>query len=288
MVGRKIHGVEVVCTESSVPDYIQTRWVDGVLINVARGTTLPEKLITTCIEMGVAVHTELAVLGENSNNQQLDRLGGYLVLSTNVRMATSKQLFLKRLMDICGAIAGLVCTGLITIVLAPAIYLASPGPVFFSQVRVGRNGRKFRVYKFRSMCVDAEKKLDGLLDQNEMEGPAFKIENDPRITRVGKFLRKTSLDELPQLINVLRGEMSIVGPRPPLPREVEQYTEYQKQRLSVKPGLTCYWQVQPHRNRISFEDWVELDLNYIKAQSYIVDWKIIIMTVKAICHMQGI
>lgn len=138
------------------------------------------------------------------------------------------------------------------------------------------------------MCVDAEKKLDGLLDQNEMEGPAFKIENDPRITRVGKFLRKTSLDELPQLINVLRGEMSIVGPRPPLPREVEQYTEYQKQRLSVKPGLTCYWQVQPHRNRISFEDWVELDLNYIKAQSYIVDWKIIIMTVKAICHMQGI
>lgn len=121
-----------------------------------------------------------------------------------------------------------------------------------------------------------------------MEGPAFKIENDPRITRVGKFLRKTSLDELPQLINVLRGEMSIVGPRPPLPREVEQYTEYQKQRLSVKPGLTCYWQVQPHRNRISFEDWVELDLNYIKAQSYIVDWKIIIMTVKAICHMQGI
>lgn len=195
----------------------------------------------------------------------------------------------KRAQDIVFSLLALVVLSPLMLVIAIAIMIDDPkGGFIFRQIRCGKDGRMFHFYKFRSMCVDAEKKLDGLLDQNEMEGPAFKIENDPRITRVGKFLRKTSLDELPQLINVLRGEMSIVGPRPPLPREVEQYTEYQKQRLSVKPGLTCYWQVQPHRNRISFEDWVELDLNYIKAQSYIVDWKIIIMTVKAICHMQGI
>lgn len=195
----------------------------------------------------------------------------------------------KRAQDIVFSLLALVVLSPLMLVIAIAIMIDDPkGGFIFRQIRCGKDGRMFHFYKFRSMCVDAEKKLDGLLDQNEMEGPAFKIENDPRITRVGKFLRKTSLDELPQLVNVLRGEMSIVGPRPPLPREVEQYTEYQKQRLSVKPGLTCYWQVQPHRNRISFEDWVELDLNYIKAQSYIVDWKIIIMTVKAICHMQGI
>ena len=195
----------------------------------------------------------------------------------------------KRAQDIVFSLLALVVLSPLMLVIAIAIMIDDPkGGFIFRQIRCGKDGRRFHFYKFRSMCVDAEKKLDGLLDQNEMEGPAFKIENDPRITRVGKFLRKTSLDELPQLVNVLRGEMSIVGPRPPLPREVEQYTEYQKQRLSVKPGLTCYWQVQPHRNRISFEEWVELDLNYIKAQSYIVDWKIIIMTVKAVCHMQGI
>lgn len=206
-----------------------------------------------------------------------------------VAIHNGRYIAVKRAQDIVFSLLALVVLSPLMLVIAIAIMIDDPkGGFIFRQIRCGKDGRMFHFYKFRSMCVDAEKKLDGLLDQNEMEGPAFKIENDPRITRVGKFLRKTSLDELPQLINVLRGEMSIVGPRPPLPREVEQYTEYQKQRLSVKPGLTCYWQVQPHRNRISFEDWVELDLNYIKAQSYIVDWKIIIMTVKAICHMQGI
>ena len=206
-----------------------------------------------------------------------------------VAIHNGRYIAVKRAQDIVFSLLALVVLSPLMLVIAIASMIDDPkGGFIFRQIRCGKDGRMFHFYKFRSMCVDAEKKLDGLLDQNEMEGPAFKIENDPRITRVGKFLRKTSLDELPQLINVLRGEMSIVGPRPPLPREVEQYTEYQKQRLSVKPGLTCYWQVQPHRNRISFEDWVELDLNYIKAQSYIVDWKIIIMTVKAICHMQGI
>ena len=218
-------------------------------------------------------------------NQSIERKQ----MREKVAIHNGRYIAVKRAQDIVFSLLALVVLSPLMLVIAIAIMIDDPkGGFIFRQIRCGKDGRMFHFYKFRSMCVDAEKNLDGLLDQNEMEGPAFKIENDPRITRVGKFLRKTSLDELPQLINVLRGEMSIVGPRPPLPREVEQYTEYQKQRLSVKPGLTCYWQVQPHRNRISFEDWVELDLNYIKAQSYIVDWKIIIMTVKAICHMQGI
>lgn len=218
-------------------------------------------------------------------NQSIERKQ----MREKVAIHNGRYIAVKRAQDIVFSLLALVVLSPLMLVIAIAIMIDDPkGGFIFRQIRCGKDGRMFHFYKFRSMCVDAEKKLDGLLDQNEMEGPAFKIENDPRITSVGKFLRKTSLDELPQLINVLRGEMSIVGPRPPLPREVEQYTEYQKQRLSVKPGLTCYWQVQPHRNRISFEDWVELDLNYIKAQSYIVDWKIIIMTVKAICHMQGI
>ena len=218
-------------------------------------------------------------------NQSIERKQ----MREKVAIHNGRYIAVKRAQDIVFSLLALVVLSPLMLVIAIAIMIDDPkGGFIFRQIRCGKDGRMFHFYKFRSMCVDAEKKLDGLLDQNEMEGPAFNIENDPRITRVGKFLRKTSLDELPQLINVLRGEMSIVGPRPPLPREVEQYTEYQKQRLSVKPGLTCYWQVQPHRNRISFEDWVELDLNYIKAQSYIVDWKIIIMTVKAICHMQGI
>lgn len=141
--------------------------------------------------------------------------------------------------------------------------------------------------KFRSMVPNAEDKLNDLLSMNEMNGPVFKIKEDPRITRVGKFIRKTGIDELPQLINILLGDMSIVGPRPPLPREVEQYGEYEKQRLFVTPGLTCYWQIQPKRNRLSFNDWMELDLKYIQERSFLTDWKIIFGTLRAVIGMNG-
>ena len=143
------------------------------------------------------------------------------------------------------------------------------------------------MYKFRSMYVDAEDRLKDLLQDNEMDGPAFKMKDDPRITRVGHFIRKTSLDELPQLLNVLKGDMSIVGPRPALLREVEQYTELQKQRMYVTPGLTCYWQIQPKRNEIGFDEWMELDLKYIQERSFLVDWKIIFKTFGAIIHKEG-
>ena len=169
------------------------------------------------------------------------------------------------------------------------IYLDDPhGSPIFSQMRIGKNGKAFRFYKFRSMVVNAEDLLEKLQDQNEMSGPAFKMKNDPRITKVGRFIRKTSLDELPQLWNVFKGDMSFVGPRPPLPNEVAQYTEEQKKRLSVTPGLTCYWQVQPSRNDLDFDEWFELDMQYLRERSMSTDIKIIFQTILVVLHMEGV
>ena len=195
---------------------------------------------------------------------------------------------IRRMQDIVLSALALMVLWPVLLILALIIWLDSPGasPVF-AQDRVGRDGKLFRFYKFRSMIPHAEDKLDDLLDENEMKGPAFKIKDDPRITRVGKFIRKTSLDELPQLWNILKGDMSIVGPRPPLPREVAEYGPYEMQRLLVTPGLTCYWQVQPRRNELSFDQWVELDVKYIEESSFRTDWKIIFMTVGAVLGMNG-
>ena len=194
----------------------------------------------------------------------------------------------RRAQDIVLSLLALVVLAPLLLLIALAIVLDSPGasPIF-AQQRVGKGGRLFRLLKFRTMCPDAEEQLEELLSQNQMDGPVFKIKGDPRITRVGRFLRKTSLDELPQLVNVLKGDMSIIGPRPALPREVAQYTDYQWQRLSVTPGLSCYWQVAPHRNDLSFDEWVELDLKYIRERSFLVDWKIIFLTVKAMFMEYG-
>lgn len=186
-------------------------------------------------------------------------------------------------------------SGLALVVLSPVLLLTAlavliddpHGSPIFKQLRCGRDGKKFYMYKFRSMYMGAEKKLEELLQANEMDGPAFKIKDDPRITRVGKFIRKTSIDELPQLWNILKGDMSIVGPRPALPREVEQYKDIWKQRMYITPGLTCYWQIAPNRNDISFDDWMKLDMKYIEERSFWVDWKIIFMTVKAVVFRQG-
>jgi len=194
----------------------------------------------------------------------------------------------RRMQDILLSLAASLILWPIMLIVALAIWIDSPGasPIF-SQIRVGRDGKEFRFYKFRSMVPNAEERYAELLEKNEMDGPAFKIKEDPRITRIGKFIRKTSLDELPQLWNVLRGDMSIVGPRPPLPREVAEYGEYEKQRLLVTPGLTCYWQIQPRRNDLSFERWMELDIQYIQERSFFTDWKIIFGTFRAILGMDG-
>ena len=185
----------------------------------------------------------------------------------------------KRLIDIVGSLCGIILLSPLFLIVAVLIKLEDPkGKVFFAQERNGRYPKTFKMYKFRSMVHNAEDLLKDLMDRNEQTGPVFKINDDPRITKVGKFIRKTSIDELPQLFNVLKGDMSLVGPRPPIPREVEQYTTYQMQRLGVKPGLTCIWQVSG-RNSIDFDGWVEMDLEYIRTRSLWLDIKLIIKTV---------
>jgi lipopolysaccharide/colanic/teichoic acid biosynthesis glycosyltransferase len=185
-------------------------------------------------------------------------------------------LFLKRVFDILLSLIMLVILSPFFLILAVAIKIDSRGPVFYRQERITQYGKKFRIFKFRTMVNDADKK-----------GAHVTTSGDTRITKVGKFIRKTSIDELPQLINILKGDLSIVGPRPALPREVEQYSEYDAQRLYVTPGLTCYWQVKPQRNEIGFDEWMELDIKYIQERSFLTDWKIIFQTVGVVIGMGG-
>lgn len=187
--------------------------------------------------------------------------------------------YTKRSTDIVGSLAGIIVLSFLFLVISVWIKIEDPkGPVFFSQKRVGKDGKEFNMYKFRSMVTDAEERLKELLALNETTGAMFKMKNDPRVTRVGRFIRKTSIDELPQLFNVLKGDMSLVGPRPPLPREVDEYTSYDKQRLFVVPGCTGLWQVSG-RSNIGFKEMVELDLQYIQTRSLLVDVKIIFKTI---------
>ena len=185
---------------------------------------------------------------------------------------------IKRLIDITCSFVGILVLSPLFIIIAIIIKFTSKGPVFFSQKRVGRNGKEFDMYKFRSMVVNAEELKEKLAAQNEMSGPMFKMKDDPRVTKVGKFIRKTSIDELPQLWNILKGDMSLVGPRPSLPKEVAQFDEWMYKRLEVKPGLTCYWQVSG-RNNIDFEDWMKLDIRYVEEKNLWIDIKLICKTV---------
>ncbi|MCU5669765.1 sugar transferase [Bacillus cereus] len=188
-------------------------------------------------------------------------------------------LFIKRFIDILASLFGLILLSPIFLIVALLIKLEDPrGPILFKQVRIGKSEKEFGMYKFRSMVTDAEDRLKDLLQHNEVSGAMFKMKDDPRVTKIGKFIRKTSIDELPQLLNVLKGDMSLVGPRPPLPREVKEYTSYDKQRLLVTPGCTGLWQVTD-RNSVGFKEMVELDLTYIKNRSLGLDIKLILKTV---------
>ena len=196
--------------------------------------------------------------------------------------------FVKRLFDIVFSLLVLVLFSWLFAIVAIAIKIDDPkGPVIFKQRRVTKNGREFKMYKFRSMCVDAEARLEDLRKANEKTGPVFKIKDDPRITRVGKLIRKMSIDELPQFVNVLKGDLSVVGPRPALPKEVATYTPYQRQRLLVKAGITCYWQTRNNRDAITFDEWVDLDLLYVKQCSVWSDFKLVIQTVGVVLTAQG-
>lgn len=231
-------------------------------------------------EGGRRMKTAEACQSKQDSRKLLDR--------DEVLKTRRKYWFIRRTQDVILSLTALLFLWPVMLVVAVVIAIDDPGasPIFV-QTRIGRDGKTFKFYKFRSMYADAEKRLEDLLQYNEMEGPAFKIKDDPRITRVGKFIRKTSIDELPQLWNVLKGDMSIVGPRPALPREVEQYDDFARQRLLVQPGLTCYWQIQPQRNQLTFDEWVELDVKYIKERSFLTDWKIILATFGAVLGMNG-
>lgn len=195
---------------------------------------------------------------------------------------------IKRTFDVLVSLIAIIVLAIPFLIIGLIIFLDDPhGSPFFSQERVGRDGKVFKFYKFRSMVVNAEAMLDDLQEQNEKTGPVFKMKDDPRITKIGKFIRKTSIDELPQLFNILKGDMSIVGPRPALPKEVEQYDDYARLRLLITPGLTCYWQVQDNRDLITFDEWMDMDIQYIKERTFWGDIKLIFKTVKVAFTGQG-
>ena len=266
------NGVPVICGAADIPRYIQTKWVDAVLISVGSENLIPVGVIRTCISMGVTVHCEVEDL----------------VVTSGIRIIPRRQRIIKRALDICGGLAGIVLTGVITAFLAPAILMSSPGPVFFSQTRIGQNGRKFKIYKFRSMYMDAEKRKKELMDSNEMQGRMFKMEDDPRIIGsgpdgkrhgLGWFLRRTSLDEFPQFFNVLKGDMSLVGTRPPTEDEWLGYTPRQRARMSVKPGLTGIWQVSGRSSVTDFDEVVKMDMEYVRNWDPLLDLRILLKTV---------
>jgi exopolysaccharide biosynthesis polyprenyl glycosylphosphotransferase len=236
--------------------------------------------------MGVPVCFSPEIHDTSVSRVRAETLGGHPMLVYCSVPDCRFRLAVKGLVDRLGALCGLVLVSPVMILAAIAIKFESKGPVFFKQVRSGINGKRFRLYKFRTMCQDAEKLKSDLEKQNEMSGPVFKIRNDPRVTRVGRLLRKTSMDELPQFLNVLRGEMSLVGPRPPLPDEVANYEPWQHRRLSVMPGVTCTWQVSG-RNNIDFDNWMRLDLQYIDNWSLLEDTKIIARTIPAVLKGSG-
>ena len=238
-------------------------------------------------EMGVACHYSIEMPELSSGAGTFGTFGDYNVITYARVRSSYKKLLIKRAVDIVGGVVGLALTGVITLFLAPAIKLDSPGPVFFSQVRVGRNGRRFRIYKFRSMYVDAEKRLAELMEHNEVNGLMFKMENDPRVTRVGAFIRRTSLDEFPQFLNVLKGDMSLVGTRPPTEAEFEKYNEHYRRRISMTPGLTGMWQVSGRSDINDFDEVVKLDLRYIDNWSLSLDFKILLQTVGVVLFGKG-
>ena len=267
-------------------EYVRTNVVDEVFIN---GNTVSssEALAEELIEMGVTVHFKLAHESKLMPNRVIEQCGHYLVMTCSMKIASPKELFFKRCMDILGSLVGMLLMGIAFIIFAPVIKYQSKSTVFFSQTRIGRNGRRFKIYKFRTMYPDAEQRKKELMKQNEMDGLMFKMEKDPRIIPIGHFLRKASIDELPQFWNVLKGDMSLVGTRPPTEDEFQLYEVHHRARLGIKPGLTGMWQVNGRSNIKDFERVVKLDTYYITNWSLSLDLKILLKTVKVVLTGDG-
>lgn len=286
--GGEFMGVPVVAVIDSLLSYIQTNWVDSIFVSLPVGHTVPQETLDQCVLMGVTVHFDINQFG-CIGAQSIDKIGGYKVLSSSIVAGSERGLLAKRLMDIVGGMVGCVLTGVLFLFVAPWIYIKSPGPIFFSQERIGMGGRRFRIYKFRSMYTDAEERKKELLGQNQVkDGHMFKMENDPRIIPgVGHFIRKTSIDEFPQFFNVLRGDMSLVGTRPPTVEEWENYEMSHRARMAIRPGITGLWQISGRDRNIGFDEVVALDTKYIMEWSLGLDFKILAKTVFVVARRKG-
>ena len=287
--GSMIQSVPVVAGADDVTAYIHKNWVDEVFFALPEHVDIPKKIMKDCNRMGVVTHVQLAALNELGKNQVVEEIAGYMVLSSSINIVSSWQLLVKRLMDIAGGLVGCIFTGIIYIFIAPIMKVKSPGPVFFSQVRMGKNGKPFKIYKFRSMYMDAEERKKELMEKNNIkDGLMFKMDDDPRIIKgIGHFIRKTSLDEFPQFWNILKGDMSLVGTRPPTMDEWDKYELHHRRRLAIKPGLTGMWQVSGRSEITDFEEVVELDTKYIEQWSIGLDIKILFKTVTVVFTGSG-
>lgn len=301
MTGQVLENVSVVADRKTVVDYVCREWVDEVLVVYPENNPYPKKLVDKFIEMGVIVHIKIADKNDLlEQNQLIERVGDYTVITTSINYVTHGQLIMKRLMDIAGGLVGCIITGLLCLIIGPMIYIASPGPIFFQQVRVGKNGKKFKMYKFRSMYMDAEERKKELMAENRVaDGMMFKLDFDPRIIGakklpdgtikkgIGNIIRDFSLDEFPQFINVLKGDMSLVGTRPPTVDEWEKYELHHRTRLAIKPGVTGMWQVSGRSNITDFEEVVKLDTKYITEWNIGLDIKILLKTILVVFKKEG-
>ncbi|WP_306483927.1 sugar transferase [Anaerococcus sp.] len=301
LVGTTIDGIEVVADEESVANYVCQEWIDEVLIVLSEDSPYPNELIDKLVETGVPVHYNVRnIVQEKGKKQIVEKLEDYVVITTSVNYVSTRQVMIKRLVDIVAGLVGCLITLLACIVIGPIIYIASPGPIFFAQDRVGRNGKIFKMYKFRSMYMDAEERKAELMKSNQYEDARmFKLDFDPRIIGnkiladgtkkkgIGDFIRKTSLDEFPQFFNVLKGDMSLVGTRPPLLSETALYEPHHRVRLAIKPGITGMWQVSGRSNITDFEEVVKLDREYIENWNIGLDFKILLKTFLVVFKRDG-
>lgn len=287
MIGQSIAEIPVTGSKETLYDEARLTIVDSVLIDLEPENPMFKDTVNLFHVMGVEVNISLSDYNLGIPNQQIVKMGDLTVLSGNGRTEALGDILAKRALDIIGGLVGLLITGLLLALVGPAIVIESPGPIFFSQTRIGKNGRRFKIYKFRSMYTDAEERKKELMEKNKMSGLMFKMDDDPRITKVGKFIRKTSIDEFPQFWNVLKGDMSLVGTRPPTEDEFKQYKARYKKRLAMKPGITGLWQVSGRSSITDFEDVVNLDVQYIENWSFGLDLKIILQTVMVVLRHDG-
>ena len=286
--GQRIQGIPVAAGHSDLYETVVQMMVDEVFICLPETPAAEIRdMIRQFEEMGLVCHYNVDLFSRDNPNTYVQKMAGYSVISFALKTMDSRRLLVKRCMDITGSLVGLVITAVITPFVALAIKIDSPGPVFFSQIRIGKNGRRFKIWKFRSMYIDAEERKKELEEHNEMKGLMFKMEEDPRITKVGRFIRKTSIDEMPQFFNIFVGDMSLVGTRPPTEDEFEQYNGYYRRRMSITPGLTGMWQVSGRSDIQDFEEIVKLDLAYIDNWSLGLDIKILFMTIFAVLGKKG-